>query len=211
LTPIPFSRPTTALAPLPHSRAEVEALGAIYGDHATLWPGAQATEAQARAIGTEVTLIHFATHGLVDHHLPLESALALSQPGAGESGNGLLHAWEIIESMRLDADLVTLSTCESALGETVSGEGILGLTRAFHYAGARSVMASLWSVTDRSTAALMARIYANLKAGMEKDAALRAAQLTLLHEPVTPPGSSEPMDASAPYFWAAFQLYGDYR
>lgn len=200
-----------SLAPLPHSRAEVEALGALYGDSATLWLGAQATEAQALAIGTDATLIHFATHGLVDHHLPLESALALSQASAGESGNGLLHAWEIIESMRLDADLVTLSACESALGETISGEGILGLTRAFQYAGARSVMASLWSVTDRSTAALMARIYTNLKAGMEKDVALRAAQLALLNEPVTPPGSSESIDASAPYSWAAFQLYGDYR
>lgn len=200
-----------SLAPLPDTRAEVEALGAIYGEKATLWLGAAATEARARTIGREASLIHFATHGLVDDHLPLESALALSAPQTEQDGNGLLHAWEIVESMRLDADLVTLSACESALGERMSGEGILGLTRAFQHAGARSVLASLWNVADRSTAALMQRFYTNLNQGMDKASALRAAQIALLNSPIVPPGESEPIDARAPYAWAAFQLYGDFR
>ena len=94
--------------------------------------------------GTGPRLIHFAAHGLVDQRFPLDSAIVLSIPDAIEYGhdNGLLQAWEIFEIMRIDADLVTLSACETALGKEMAGEGIVGLTRAFHYAGARSVLAA---------------------------------------------------------------------
>jgi CHAT domain-containing protein len=87
------------------------------------------------------------------------------------------------------------------VGKAVPGEGVLGLTWAFQYAGARSVLASLWEVNDASTAELMGRFYAHLRTGHGKAEALRRAQLHLLQEPAT----------SAPYFWAAFQLAGSGR
>src|SRR6185436_8614007 len=115
--------------------------------------------------------------------------------------NGLLQAWEIFESMRLAADLVTLSACDSGLGKEMGSEGLIGLTRAFQFAGARSVLASLWSVSDLSTADLMKRFYGHLRAGRTKDEALQAAQIALIRS----------REFSHPYHWAAFQLVGDWK
>jgi CHAT domain-containing protein len=191
------------LAPLPASRIEVETIAALYGDRASKYLGVEATEERAKTIGMHARYLHFATHGLVDERFPLNSALALTipeQPAAGQD-NGLLQSWEIFEHLRIDADLVTLSACETALGKEMGGEGLIGLTRAFQYAGARSVLASLWSVADESTADLMTRFYRYLKAGQSKDAALRRAQLDLLRR----------TDVSHPFHWAAFTLSGDWR
>jgi CHAT domain-containing protein len=91
---------------------------------------------------------------------------------------------------------------------------MIGLTRAFQYAGARSVVASLWSVADRATAELMTRFHRHRAAGMSTDEALRAAQTELIRGPIrlkTSQGQDMEMDASAPFFWAAFQLFGDWR
>jgi CHAT domain-containing protein len=107
----------------------------------------------------------------------------------------------VFEQVRIDADLVTLSACGTALGKEVSGEGILGLTRAFQYAGARSVLASLWAVNDDGTADLMRRFYGHLKRGRSKDHALRAAQLELIR------GGA----FAHPGRWAAFTLIGDWQ
>src|SRR5207344_546988 len=109
--------------------------------------------------------IHFATHSVLDERFPLNSALVLSIPGKPIEGqdNGLLQAWEIFDQMRIDADLVTLSACGTALGKEMGGEGLIGLTRAFQYAGARSVLASLWKVEDKATGELMKRFYTHLK------------------------------------------------
>jgi CHAT domain-containing protein len=115
--------------------------------------------------------------------------------------NGLLQAWEIFEQIRINADLVTLSACKTGLGQEFNGEGLLGLTRAFQYAGARAVLASLWSVDDFQTMRLMRRFYAELRAGTSQDKALQAAQLELLRS----------KSASAPYYWAGFMLFGDAR
>jgi len=97
---------------------------------------------------------------------------------------------------------VVLSACETGLGEIRGGEGIIGLTRAFQYAGTRSVLASLWRVDDRATADLMERFYRHLRGGESQDEALRTVQLELLRGK---PG------AAAPHFWASMQLYGDGR
>src|SRR4029079_9510969 len=125
----------------------------------------------------------------------------LATPARDDPGdNGMLQAWEIFERLRLDADLVTLSACGTGLGREAAGEGLIGLTRAFQYAGARSVLASLWAVSDRSTAALMPRFYDRLRAGVPKDVALAEAQRELLHG----------HEFSHPYSWAAFELNGDW-
>ena len=173
-----------ALTPLPASRTEVEGIARVYAGRAQTYLGDQATEERAKAIGKDVRYLHFASHGLIDERFPLNSALALTIPDRPAEGqaNGLLQAWEIFEQMRIDADLVTLSACETGLGKEMGGEGLVGLTRAFQYAGARSVLASLWSVGDESTAELMTRFYGQLKAGKTKDDALRAAQLELIRD-----------------------------
>jgi CHAT domain-containing protein/Tfp pilus assembly protein PilF len=202
-------------APLPYSRREVERIAEIYPG-ARLYLGENATEERAKAVAGEVRVLHFSTHGYLDDRTPLDSALVLTIPEGLPPGrdNGLLQVWEIFESVRLDADLVVLSACESALGRELSGEGLIGLTRAFQYAGARSVVATLWDVADQTTAELMARFHRHLAAGLSKDKALRAAQIELMREPVRITLASKQTietDASAPYFWAAFQLFGDWR
>ncbi len=191
------------LEPLPAARGELAALRQLAPGETRLWLGAEATEERAKQVGSEARIIHFATHGFVDEDFPLESGLALATPPPGDEGrdNGLLQAWEVFESVRIDADLVTLSACRTALGKEVGGEGLVGLTWAFEYAGARSVLASLWEVNDASTAELMRQFYSALRAGAPTAKALRQAQLKLLHRPAT----------SAPFFWAAFQLVGDWR
>jgi len=189
------------LEPLPGTRAEVEALARLFGTRAHTYLGAAATEERAKAAARDARYLHFATHGILNDRFPLDSYLALSPPAAGSEDNGMLQAWEVLEQMRVDADLVTLSACGTALGRNLGGEGLIGLTRAFQGAGARSVVASLWSVSDESTAELMTKFYGYLKEGRAKDEALRAAQIDLIR------GGR----FSHPFFWAAFTLNGDWR
>ena len=193
-----------ALRPLPLSGQEVRDVAALY-PKAQVYLGREATEERAKSIGPEPRrLVHFACHGLLDERFPLNSALALTVPEKPAEGrdNGLLQAWEIFESVRLDADLVTLSACDTGLGREMAGEGLIGLTRAFQYAGARSVLASLWEVADRSTARFMKSFYGHLHSGKSKDEALRAAQIDHIRERAGP---------SHPFHWAAFQLTGDWQ
>ena len=201
--------------PLPASRREVEAIADLF-PQARIFVGESASEERAKSLGSDVRIVHFAAHGYTDDRFPQSSALALTipQPASPERDNGLLQVWEIMEQMRLDADLVVLSACSTGLGRESGGEGLVGLTRAFQYAGARSVLASLWEVADRSTAELMARFYRHLRRGRAMDEALRAAKLELIEGPlsaVDETGAATEIDAAAPFFWAAFQLYGDWR
>jgi CHAT domain-containing protein/tetratricopeptide (TPR) repeat protein len=225
-----------SLPRLASSRLEVATLERLWGDRTLSFVGERATEASLRALPPGVGILHLAVHGLVDDRDPLASALVLAdpQPGSADGGNGLLEAWEIFERLRFDADLVTLSACSTALGERFDGEGLLGLTRAFQLAGARSVLASLWEVDDRSTAELMQRFYQALSRGASQDDALREAQLALLREAQpavlrgdpAPPESEATADAPTrgvgavaparadwrhPFHWAAFQLFGAAR
>jgi CHAT domain-containing protein/Tfp pilus assembly protein PilF len=199
------------LVPLPSTRVEVEAIAKLYPEQISKYLGEEATEERAKSIGKDVRYIHFAVHGLLDERFPLNSALAFTIPENPVEGqdNGLLQAWKVFERVRIDADLVTLSACDTALGKEMGGEGLVGLTRAFEYAGAHSVLASLWSVSDESTAALMKGFYGYLKAGKSKDEALRAAQIGFIKSTAANRGS--PSELSHPFHWAAFQLTGDWR
>ncbi|HEX9731651.1 MAG TPA: CHAT domain-containing protein [Thermoanaerobaculia bacterium] len=192
--------------PLPYTRREVKAITEVFPpNHTRAYLGEAATEERAKALGRDVRIIHFATHAHLDERFPMSSFLALTIPDKYREGedNGLLQVWEIYERLRIDADLVVLSACESALGEERRGEGLMGLTRAFQYAGARTVAASLWRVADEATGELMVRFYRHLRAGKSKDEALRAAQIELIH------GDDERL--RLPYYWAAFQIYGDWQ
>jgi CHAT domain-containing protein/Tfp pilus assembly protein PilF len=198
--PRPHPSFASQFPPLPGSRREVRAVQLQVPARAAVYLGAEATEGRARSLGRDVPLVHFASHARIDERFPLDSALVLS-PGPGDE-NGLLQAWEIFDGMRLDSDLVTLSACETALGKDMAGEGLLGLTRAFLYAGARSVLASLWRVSDKITPDLMRRFYRHLARGEPKDEALRAAQMEMIRA-----GGA----GAHPFGWAAFQVFGDWR
>jgi CHAT domain-containing protein len=146
--------------------------------------------------------LHLATHALVDDREPQRTSLVFSLvDAAGTPRNGYLRLHDVY-ALDLNAELVTLSACETALGREVRGEGLVGLARGFMFAGARRVVASLWSVQDRATAELMRRFYAAmLEDGLPPAAALRAAQVSMLGEPRW----------SDPYFWAPFVLQGEWR
>src|SRR5438874_3262882 len=114
--------------------------------------------------------------------------------------------WEIISqpALRTHAELVVLSACETGLGDKVRGEGLVGLTRAFQVAGARSIVASQWTVADESTAWLMVRFHQLLRRGWDKDEALRKAMAELARNPNHP-------EWSHPFYWAPFVLVGDFN
>lgn len=197
---------------LPASREEVESIAALFPPgRAATFLGQEATEEAVKGVRFDPRLgsgiLHVAAHARLDDRLPQNSALVLSLPRTldEEQDNGLLQVWEIYEEMRLDADLVVLSACETALGKDLGGEGQIGLTLAFESAGARSVMASLWKVKDRATSELMTHFYRHLQEGLSKDRALQAAQIEMIR------GSNGLMDSTVPYNWAAFQIDGDWR
>ena len=146
--------------------------------------------------------LHFATHGLLDSEKPGLSSLVLSMVDEqGKSQDGFFRAHELY-NLKLPAELVVLSACQTGLGKEIKGEGLVGLTRGFMYAGAARVIVSLWSVSDKATAELMTKLYQSmLQKGESPAAALRSAQVAMWKQ----------KQWSAPYYWAAFTLQGEWR
>jgi len=151
---------------------------------------------------TQFRIVHFATHGLINSRHPELSGIVLSLVDEqGRPQDGFLRAHEIY-NLRLNADLVVLSACQTALGKEVKGEGLMGLTRGFMYAGSPRVVASLWDVKDEAAAELMKRFYRGvLKEGLRPSAALRAAEVSMWKE----------KRWESPYYWAAFVIQGEWR
>jgi CHAT domain-containing protein/tetratricopeptide (TPR) repeat protein len=147
-------------------------------------------------------IVHFATHGLINNQHPELSGIVLSLVDEqGRPQNGFLRLYDIY-NLKLQADLVVLSACQTGVGKDIKGEGLVGLTRGFMYAGAARVIASLWQVDDRATADFMGRFYeAMLGRGLKPAAALRSAQLSALKD----------KRWQAPYYWSAFTLQGEWR
>jgi CHAT domain-containing protein len=189
---------------LPATRQEAEAILGLVPKGAGLASlDFQANRTAAMDVGlTRYRIVHFATHGLFNSRHPELSGLVLSLVDAsGQPQNGFLGVQDVF-GMKLGADLVVLSACQTALGKDIRGEGLVGLTRGFMYAGAPRVVASLWKVSDRATAELMRRFYgALLTTGTPPAAALRKAQLELKRQ----------RRFSAPYAWAAFTFEGEWR
>lgn len=142
-------------------------------------------------------IIHFATHAFIDDRKPARSAILLSID-QDPAEDGLLQTREIY-NMKINADLVSLSGCQTGLGHFIRGEGIEGLNRAFFYAGASSVLISLWSVNDQATSKLMFDFYKHLKAGMTPIQALREAKVEMIHN----------RSSSHPFYWAGFIITGN--
>jgi CHAT domain-containing protein/tetratricopeptide (TPR) repeat protein len=192
------------LGRLPFSRQEGEAILALTPPRQALKAtGFEATRAAATSPQlADYRIVHFATHGVLNARRPELSGVVFSLFDArGGKQDGFLRLHDVY-NLRLDADLVVLSGCQTALGKDLKGEGLVGLTRGFMYAGARSVVASLWQVDDESTAELMALFYrAMLKDGRRPPDALRTAQLEM----------SRSRRWSAPFYWAGFVLQGEWR
>lgn len=147
------------------------------------------------------SFIHFATHSLADTNQPELSTIVLSLVNKyGQEQNGFLTVSDIV-SLKISPELITLSSCQTAIGKEKRGEGVIGLARAFFYSGAKRVISTLWSVNDESTSELMIKFYKNINKGLPPSLALRQAQLEML----------KTSKYKSPYYWAPFQIQGEYK
>jgi len=186
------------LPPLPGTAEEVMSVAGIAGSRSVVLMGPKATEATFRSQPLEkVRILHMAVHGISSVVSPDRAALVLARSTSDD--DGLLQAREISE-LNLAAELVTLSACDTGAGRLVGQEGIVNLVRAFLFAGARSVVASLWAADDVFTISLMKRFYGNLAKGADRGAALQKAKLELIEQFG---------DQALPFFWAGFTMVGD--
>lgn len=177
---------------LPSAQQEAELLGRLVPD-STVLLRAQASESRLRELAGGHRYLHLAAHGQFRSANPLASRLALAADAANDGNLSVAD----IYGLRLDADLVTLSACETGLHRAMNGDDLIGMTRGFLYAGSSNIVASLWEVDDAATAELMQAFYRALLAGEPKRAALRQAQLALRAR------------FPDPLHWAAFYLTGD--
>jgi CHAT domain-containing protein len=195
---------TQALARLPFTRREARAIvGGLPKDQVLEALDFRASRETATDDDlSQYRIVHFAPHALVDSQNPALSGLVLSLvDDRGEARDGFLRLNDVY-SLRLPADLVVMSACQTALGKEIRGEGLIGLTRGFMDAGAPRVAASLWKLDDAATAELMSGFYRQmLQNGLRPAAALRAAQLEM----------SRQKPWQDPYYWAGFQLQGEWR
>jgi CHAT domain-containing protein len=192
------------LARLPGTRTEAEAIANITrtaGAKPDMWIDLAANEDKLHTADVNnYRIVHIATHGLLDVERPQFTGVVLSLVG-NTTADGFVRTDEIF-NLKMSPALVMLSACETGLGKEKRGEGVIGLTRAFMYAGAATVGVSLWSVADKSTAELMTNFYKNLLAAHSPpSSALRDAQLAMIAD-----GKH-----SAPFYWAPFVLVGEWR
>jgi len=186
------------------SRQEAEEIVRLAADD----PNLEAVDFDAnRALATsaemgQYRIVHFATHGLINNEHPELSGIVLSLVDRqGRPQNGFLRLYDLY-NLKLSADLVVLSACQTALGKEIKGEGLVGLTRGFMYAGAPRVVASLWQIDDRASAEFMKRFYqAMLGQKLRPAAALRAAQVSMQSD----------KRWHEPHYWAAFTLQGEWK
>ncbi len=186
---------STAFVPLPDAQKEVLNLADLFKGESFVKTAAQEKLFKSKA--SEYGIIHVATHTAVNNQNPLFSKLILL---ADDKEDGLLNTYELF-SMKLNADLVTLSACNSGLGSIDNGRGVMNLSRGFSYAGAANVVMSLWPVPDKSTSEIMTMFYNNLIEGMPKHKALRKAKLDYIRK--------SPTFNKSPIFWGGFVVLGN--
>jgi CHAT domain-containing protein len=184
--------------PLPYSKREVVDIAKLFPkDKIQVLAGEAANEGTIKAIALkDFRLIHFACHGVLDEKYPLRSALVLSA-GERQEDDGFLQMREIY-GLVMNADLVVLSACQTGKGVLEKAEGPMGLARPFFFAGARSVIASLWPINDKATMAFMLEFYKHLVRGLPIGESLRKAKIKMIKS-----------SWSHPFFWAGFVLQGD--
>lgn len=185
------------LQPLFFNEQEVESIGEIAA--ARTYTGAAANKERFRELAPHYRFLHIATHGLADDEEPDYSFVAFSQPADTIVLDEVLLVCELY-NLQLNAEMVVLSACETGVGKIRRGEGIVSLARGFSYAGARSIVTTLWNISDQRSNDLMRTFYEQLRDGKTKDSALRAAKMRFV-------GQSGNM--AHPYFWAGFIPLGD--
>ena len=158
-----------------------------------------ATEANFKKSSGNYTIIHLALHGLVNNKMPMKSGLVFTENGDTIEDN-FLFAYEL-SNLNLNTNLLVLSACSTGDGSYQKGEGVLSLGRGFMYAGASSILTTLWQINDQSTQRIMQYFYQNLYEGMDKDLALKQAKISYMDEAKGVIGH--------PVFWAAYVLIGD--
>jgi len=178
--------------PLYYAEQEVHTITRLHKAHTLT--GKQATESAFKDLASDFSIVHLAAHGELDTNSPLFSRILLAPD---EQNDGALNVHEVYELNLPQTDLVVLSACETKLGKRSRGDDIIGLTRAFIYAGTPSVVASLWKVDDQTTSDFMTAFYKQLKRGKSKAEALQIAQMKTRRK------------YPHPYYWAAFVLTGD--
>jgi CHAT domain-containing protein len=188
------------LAPLPEAERQVRQLSALYGpDRSAIHLGNDATEDRFKTEAPRHRIVHVASHGLFEETSPLYSSIVLSPGDAAAAQDGLLEAWELLD-LKLDADLVILSACETGRGRIASGEGIVGTMWALFAAGAKATVATQWKVEASSTTELMVAFHRRLARGDgDKVDHLRDATLEVMRNP----------RYAHPFYWAPFVLVGD--
>ncbi|HEY0765082.1 MAG TPA: CHAT domain-containing protein [Pyrinomonadaceae bacterium] len=192
-----------SIQPLLFTKHELANLTEIAGPKSLVARGFTASRQMLDSLDlSQYSILHFATHGVLDPKRPERSGFFLSMVDTtGRSQNGFITMQDVYR-LHAPVDLVVLSACRTGLGKDVRGEGLIGLTRGFMYAGASSVVASLWKVDDEATAELMKHFYANmLQKGMRPAEALRTAQNALRESP----------QWKSPHFWAGFILQGEFK
>lgn len=185
------------LQPLPFARKEIEQISTLLGGEVET--GLAASERNFKLKSSDYNILHIASHAVIDEENPQYSKLVLSRGDSIENEDGNLYTFEIY-GMNLNCDLVTLSACNTGNGKYFEGEGIFSLGRAFLLAGSKSVLTSLWEVSDQSTSVIMESFYKNLKKGNDKPEALRRAKLAYLK-------NADDLTAN-PYYWAGFVYMG---
>jgi CHAT domain-containing protein len=191
------------LCPLPEAEQEVSSIAKSFATQARkVFIGGDATEKTFKALAPTYSIIHLATHGIIDNRQPLYSYLLLTKTKGDLENDGLLEAREIM-NLNLQADLAVLSACETANGEIAPGEGVVGLSWAFFLAGTRSVLVSQWKIDSVSTSELMVRFYERVSASKSESSAmkgnsLREATLQLMKNE----------RYRHPFYWAGFVLIG---
>lgn len=187
----------------PETEREVRQLAPIYGPSSRVYTGTDASEDRWKADAPFYRVVHLATHGVLDNASPLYSHLVLAPSGRPGGDDGLLEAWEIMNTP-LTADLVVLSACETARGRNAAGEGVIGLMWAVFVAGSPATLVSQWQVDSASSTALMVAFHREWSGGartVSKSRALQQASLQVMHT----------RGFSHPFYWAGFILAGDGR
>jgi CHAT domain-containing protein len=189
-----FGNPTTELPPLAYAVSEAQVIGTLF--KTAVHTSAEASEAQLWDSVQNVGVLHLAAHGEYNEANALYSAIVLA-PGGEHDGR--LETWEIFGLPLKGTDLVTLSACQTSVGDLSRGDELVGLTRAFFFAGTPTVISSLWQVDDAATETLMIAFYRHWKKeGMSKAEALQAAQADVRANPRW----------ASPFYWAGFVLNG---
>lgn len=164
-----------------------------------LLKGAEATEYNFRRLINDYSIVHFATHSVLNHKNPLFSKILFSADDQSEE-DGLLYARELF-GMRIPTEMVVLSSCDTGNGTVIRGEGVVSLAKGFFYAGSRSVVMSIWKANDRTSSDIMSQFYRYLSEGKDKDVAMRLSKLDYLN-------SARGFE-SHPAYWAQFLVNGD--